>query len=234
MGWPPVLPSHWPRDAAAAIALQRALAGTVVRTGTPGEVRTVAGVDCALGSVGTRGRAAAVVCDYPGLMPRAVGVIEDTVPFPYVPGLLSFRETPLVLGALGRVGGPPDLLLVDGHGYSHPRRFGIACHLGVLLDVPTIGVAKSRLTGEPAEVGSAPGDVAYLRDGDEVIGAIVRTRAGVKPVYVSVGHRLSLEAAVEWTLRCGAGYRLPEPTRLADVAAGGGDPWRHAARLSSG
>jgi deoxyribonuclease V len=142
------------------------------------------------------------------------------VTFPYVPGLLSFRETPVLLEPLSRVR-KPDLLLVDGQGFAHPRRFGIACHLGLLLDVPAIGCAKSRLCGEHAEPDWAAGSQAPLRDGGQVIGAVLRTRDGVNPIYVSVGHRIGLAEAAEWVLRCCRGLRLPEPTRLAHQAAGG-------------
>jgi deoxyribonuclease V len=138
------------------------------------------------------------------------------VAFPYVPGLLSFREIPVVLDALGKLRHPPDLLLCDGQGYAHPRRFGLACHLGVLTGIPAIGVAKSRLIGEYAEPGSNKGDWSPLMDGGEVIGAVLRTRDNVNPVYVSVGHRIELDAAQRIVLACATRYRLPEPTRLAD------------------
>lgn len=136
--------------------------------------------------------------------------------FPYVPGLLSFREAPASLDALERLGTEIDLLLVDGHGVAHPRRFGLACHLGVLADLPSIGVAKSRLVGRHEEPAEERGSREALVDGDEVVGAVVRTRAGVRPVFVSVGHRVGLETAVELVLRCAPRYRLPEPIRQAD------------------
>ena len=162
-----------------------------------------------------------MLLDYPGLVPVERVLVERPVAFPYVPGLLSFREVPALLEALDRLHARPDLILCDGHGYAHPRRFGLACHLGLWLDVPAIGVAKSRLTGRHEEPGPAKGDLAWLRAGSgarpsERIGAVLRTRERVKPVYVSAGHRVSLRTAVALTLACTARYRLPEPTRLAD------------------
>jgi len=147
--------------------------------------------------------------------------VEAPLTFPYVPGLLAFREVPVLAEAFRRLSQRPDLLLVDGQGLAHPRRFGIACHLGLLLDLPTIGCAKSRLVGEHGPLGEDVGRRTELRDGPEVLGLVLRTRAGVTPVYVSVGHRIGLSEAAEWTLRLCRGYRLPEPARLAHQAAGG-------------
>jgi deoxyribonuclease V len=141
--------------------------------------------------------------------------------FPYVPGLLSFRELPVVLDALARLAVIPDVILCDGQGRAHPRRFGIACHLGVLLDLPTVGVGKTRLVGRHAEPGPDKGDWAPLLDDGEVIGAVLRTRAGVKPLYISVGHRISLDSAITLTLACLTRYRLPETTRAAHRLASG-------------
>ena len=172
-------------------------------------------------------RAAAAVMSYPALELFEQRVIECPVSFPYVPGLLSFREIPALSLALEELSTRPDLLLVDGQGYAHPRRFGIACHLGLLLDRPTIGCAKSVLVGRADEPGPVPGDWAPLVHRDEVIGAALRTRANVKPVYVSVGHRVSLETAISIIVSCLRGYRLPEPTRLADrLASQRGTPSR--------
>ncbi len=135
--------------------------------------------------------------------------------FPYVPGYLSFRELPALLSAFERLRGTPDLVVADGQGRAHPRRFGLACHLGVLLDVPTIGCAKSRLVGFHREPGLRRGSHTQLREGAECIGEVVRTRAGVRPVFVSVGHRVSLVTARRWILRLASRYRLPEPVRAA-------------------
>ena len=139
--------------------------------------------------------------------------------FPYVPGLLSFRELPAVLAAFDRLRQPPDLLLCDGQGIAHPRRFGIAAHLGVLLDRPTIGVGKSKLIGEHDPVGDVRGASVPLRDHGQTIGVVLRSRQHVRPIYISIGHRISLATAVEYVKRCLGRYRLPEPIRLADKLA---------------
>ena len=220
-------PLHaWDLSPKDAIALQKALAGAVVRSDRFGPVgrraiKRVAGVDAAFADGGRTIRAAVVMLTYPGLDVTDQILIERPTTFPYVPGLLSFREVPALLEALRQLPTMPDLILCDGHGYAHPRRFGLACHLGLWLDVPTIGVAKSRLTGSHDEPGPAKGDIAWLladkglRPGER-LGAVLRTRERVKPVYVSAGHRISLKTAVTLTLRCATRYRLPEPTRLAD------------------
>ena len=220
-------PLHaWDLSPKDAIALQKALAGNVVRSDRFGPggrraIKRVAGVDAAFADGGRVIRAAAVMLDFPALEVTDRILIERPTAFPYVPGLLSFREVPALLEALGRLPTTPDLILCDGHGYAHPRRFGLACHLGLWLDAPTIGVAKSRLTGVHDEPGPAKGDVAWLladkgaRPGER-IGAVLRTRERVKPVYVSAGHRVSLRTAMALTLACTTRFRLPEPTRLAD------------------
>ena len=220
-------PLHdWELSPARAIALQKALAGQVVRSDrlAPGGRRAigrVAGVDAAFADGGRTIRAAAVLLDYPALTLQHEVLVERPTTFPYVPGLLSFREVPALLEALDRLPAAPDVILCDGHGYAHPRRFGLACHLGLWLDTPTIGVAKSRLTGSHDEPGAEKGDVAWLVAGKgerprERLGAVLRTRARVRPVYVSAGHRISLRTALALTLACATRYRLPEPTRLAD------------------
>ena len=216
------LTHRWDLTEAEARALQRELAGKVERTDRFGEVRTVGGVD--LGFPRTPdgaevGRAALVVLRLPDLELLERQVVERPVSFPYVPGLLSFREAPVGLAAFDALGERPDVLLVDGHGIAHPRRFGIACHLGVLLDVPTVGCAKSVLAGRADEPGPEPGSWTPLVHRDEVIGAALRTRPKANPMYVSTGHRVSLESAIELVMRCARGYRLPEPTRLADHIA---------------
>jgi deoxyribonuclease V len=208
----------WDLNPREAIALQRELASRVVCEGSPAEhdVRFVAGSDVAFDNANARAAGAIVVLAYPSLDVVEEATVETQVPFPYVPGLLSFRETPVLLDAFARLRHTPDLLMVDGHGYAHPRRFGFACHLGLLLDLPTIGVAKSRLVGVPGHVGEPRGSRADLLDEGELIGSLLRTRERVKPVYVSIGHRISLAAAERWVLACATRYRLPEPTRLAD------------------
>ncbi len=165
--------------------------------------------------------AAAVTFAFPGLELVETVVIEGRAAFPYVPGLLTFREAPLLLSVFERMTITPDLVLVDGQGIAHPRRFGVASHLGVLLDIPTIGCAKSRLCGEHEDPPLEAPAHTSLKDGGEVIGAAVRTKTGSKPLYVSIGHKVDLPTAIDLVLACGRGYRLPEPTRLAHLAAGG-------------
>jgi deoxyribonuclease V len=268
----------WPTGIAEARAIQESLRDKVIARDQFGKISTVAGIDVGFEKRGAVTRAAVVVLDFPGLAPMEQAVARQPTRFPYVPGYLSFREAPAVLAALKKLRTRPDLLLCDGQGLAHPRRFGLACHLGLLLDIPSIGVAKSRLIGVHAEVPDMKGAWAPLldhpsspsdRDEDshllplslrerakgeggipharaplpkgeggepsalardlvhsgasrgarrahpEIIGAVLRTRAGVKPVYVSVGHRISLATAIDYVLRCTTRYRLPETTRYA-------------------
>jgi deoxyribonuclease V len=198
--------------------LQDQLAWQVVRETQLGLVATVAGIDASFG--GGLARAAVAVLSYPGLQVIESAVAARPVTFPYVPGLLSFREGPAVLDALDKLKSPPDLLIFDGHGLAHPRRFGLACHLGLLVDIPAIGCAKSRLCGQYEEPGPHRGDTMPLIDKGEVVGAAVRTRAGVKPVFVSIGHRVDLPTSIHYVLACCRGYRLPETTRWAHRLAG--------------
>jgi len=196
-----------------AIALQRELAGKVRASPLPAPVRTVAGTDCAFIDGGRRIVAAAVLCDARTMAIIVARHVVRPCRFPYVPGLLSFREAPAVIAAVTSLPERPDLLMCDGQGLAHPRRLGLATHVGLWLDVPTVGVAKSRLCGEHRPVGRRRGCRTQLRHQGQVIGAVVRTRTDVKPLYVSVGHRVTLDDAIRWTLRCGRRYRLPEPTR---------------------
>ena len=175
----------------------------------------VAGIDVGFEDQGRTTRAAVVILDFPSLSLEETATARVPTRFPYVPGLLSFREIPAILAAMDRLQRSPDLLLCDGQGLAHPRRFGLACHLGLLLGLPAIGVGKTRLTGSHAQVAESKGAWTPLLDGEEVIGAVLRTRTGVKPVYVSVGHRISLERAIHYVLACTTRYRLPETTRLA-------------------
>ena len=205
-----------PSEVARCRNLQLAMARQV-REEPLAEARRIAAVDVHL--AGNRGVAAVVVTSYPDLQTIEERLTEVTVTCPYVPGLLSFREAPACLAALGEVDAAPDLLLVDGQGRAHPRRCGLACHIGVTADIPTIGVAKSVLVGRHGPLGPERGAVAPLIDRDEVVGMAVRTRTGVQPVYVSVGHRVTLADAVNWTLRTSTRYRLPEPSRRAHKLA---------------
>jgi deoxyribonuclease V len=214
--------SHpWPATAAAARLIQEALAPRVVRKDRLGRVGRVAGVDVGFENKGRTTRAAVVVLAFPGLEPVDRAVYRCPTCFPYVPGYLSFREVPAALEALNKLTSPPDLILCDGQGLAHPRRFGLACHLGVLTDIPTIGVAKSRLIGEHAPLPPDKGSWVPLLDKGDTIGAVLRTRDNVSPLYVSIGHRVSLATAIDYVLRCTPCYRLPETTRRAHRLASG-------------
>lgn len=215
-----VRPLHrWKLSPCEAVALQEELRGRVVREDRLGAVRTVLGLDVHFGPREETARAAVALLSFPALDLLAEARAERPVDFPYVPGLFSFREIPPLLDALAKLRRPPDLLLCDGQGYAHPRRFGLACHLGVLLDLPSIGVAKTVLLGEHDTLPPERGSWRPLVHDGEVVGAALRTRTGVRPVYVSVGHRVSLETAVEMTLRAAPRYRLPEPLRRAHELA---------------
>jgi len=211
----------WPGDVATARAIQETLRVRVVRDDRMGPVGTVAGIDVGFEDGGRITRAAVVVLALPGLEPVAQAVSRHQTRFPYIPGYLSFRELPAVLEALDTLATLPDLILCDGQGLAHPRRFGLACHLGVLTDIPCIGVAKSRLIGQHDDPPPDKGRWVALQDKGETIGAVLRTRSRVSPVYVSIGHRVSLATAIDYTLRCTPRYRLPETTRLAHRLASG-------------
>lgn len=208
-------PIFWPRRVAEAREIQEQLRTKVITQNKFGKIRTVAGIDVGFEKNGTVTRAAVVVLEFPRLAWREQVVVRRATRFPYVPGYLSFREAPAVLAALKKLRIQPDMLLCDGQGLAHPRRFGLACHLGLLADIPSIGVAKSRLIGTHGEVPTIKGQWTALEDKGEVIGAVLCTRSGVKPVYVSVGHRISLASAIEHVLHCTTRYRLPETTRHA-------------------
>ena len=212
---------NWQVTAAEAKEIQRRLALQVSKRNEVDAPRLVAGVDISAPDRGGVAKGAVVVLRLPDLTPVDSSVAEQRVSFPYVPGLLSFREVPLILAACEGLTLTPDLFIADAQGIAHPRRLGLASHLGLLLDIPTIGCAKSILCGRHGELGVEPGSYAPLFDGSEVIGAALRTKRGVKPVFVSIGHKVDLEAAIGWVLACCRGYRLPEPTRLAHLAAGG-------------
>lgn len=211
----------WNVSASEAVSIQQELAGEVVTKGDIEEVSFVAGVDISVPRNSRIARAAVVLLEYPRLELVESRLAERLLEFPYVPGLLSFRELPVILEVLGKVSGNPDLIMVDGQGIAHPRRFGLASHLGVLLDVPTIGCAKSRLCGKHLLPGRERGEWSELVDHQDTIGAVLRTRTNVRPMYISVGHRINLASAIRWVLNCSKGYRLPEPTRLAHLVAGG-------------
>ena len=205
----------WPSDVASARAVQETLRGQVIREDALGAVHCVAGVDVGFEDNGRITRAAVALLEYPALTLRDQAISRSPTRFPYIPGYLSFRELPAVLLALEQLKVTPDLLLCDGQGLAHPRRFGLACHLGVLTDIPSIGVAKSRLTGVHDDPPREKGQWVPLMDKGETIGAVVCTRNNVSPVYVSLGHRISLPTAIDYVLGCTTRFRLPETTRWA-------------------
>lgn len=211
----------WNLTPAEAIALQRALRGRIMTEDRLGPVQRVAGVDVGFEDQGAVTRAAVAVLSYPQLALLETAVARRPTRFPYLPGLLSFREIPAVLDALEKLVTLPDLLLCDGQGIAHPRRLGIAAHLGLLMDIPTIGVAKTRLWGTHGKVPEERGSWTPLWDKDEMIGAVLRTRVGVKPLFISPGHRISLATAIDVVLGCTTRYRLPETTRHAHRLASG-------------
>lgn len=219
---------NWNLSYVQAIALQRELAQKVQLLPLKTQPKTVAGLDCALSTDNESIIAAVVVLKMPSvakglwepLQQAEFELIETAtasqkITFPYIPGLLSFRESPACLAAVEKLKAEPDAFIIDGQGIAHPRRFGIASHLGLFFDKPTVGCAKSRLTGSFEEPGSEKGAYSPLTDSQEVIGAAVRTRTNVEPVFVSVGNKCLLKDAIEITLSWTTKYRIPEPTRLA-------------------
>jgi len=210
----------WALTVEEAIAIQEKLQAEVITEDQLHEpIQYVAGVDMGFEADGTISRAAVAVLSFPDLQVQETSLARRPTTFPYIPGFLSFREIPAILDALEKIKIIPDLILCDGQGIAHPRRFGIACHLGLLVDIPSIGVAKSLLIGKHEELPEVRGSWQPLIHKGETIGAVLRTRIGVKPVYVSSGHRVSLPTAIDYVLRCTPKYRLPETTRIADKLA---------------
>ncbi|MBO0779080.1 MAG: deoxyribonuclease V [Ktedonobacteraceae bacterium] len=212
-------PLHeWNLSEEEAIALQRELAKRIVREDRLGEVRHIAGVDMAINEQNEMARAAVVLLTYPEMEVVERHIYEEPVRMRYIPGLLSFREAPAVLGAFHQLRQRADLVMVDGMGIAHPRRIGIASHLGLWLDIPTIGCGKSLLVGtyDEKKLSEEAGSWVPLIHRNEVVGAMVRTRTRVKPMIISSGHLISLETSIKYVLQCSRGYRLPEPTRQAD------------------
>ena len=212
---------NWQMSTGEATELQRSLSCMVSRKSDVTVPKFIAGVDISVGKASGLARGAVVVLSFPELEMAEVQVAEGRLDFPYVPGLLSFREAPLTLQACERLNITPDLFLLDGQGVAHPRRFGLACHLGLFLDKPTIGCAKSLLCGHHEELPEESGSYAEIIDSGETIGAALRTKTGVKPVYVSIGHMVDMATAVHWVMKSCRGYRIPEPLRLAHIAASG-------------
>jgi len=214
---------RWDVSVAEAKEIQHSLANQVVKTGKLSNVELIAGVDISGVNKDGISCGAVVVLRYPSMVAVERRMVLMKIEFPYVPGLLSFREIPLILAACKQLSTTPDLFIADAQGIAHPRRLGLASHLGLVLDMPTIGCAKSILCGQYGDLGDEPGDCVSLVDGDEVVGSALRTKRRVKPVYVSIGHRIDLDEACRWVLACCRGYRLPEPTRLAHQSASGGN-----------
>ncbi len=200
-----------------AITLQKRMRSRAILRGGPRQVRTIAGADVAYNEPGGQCFAAVVVMSVPTMETIDKATAESEISFPYVPGLLSFREGPAVLAAFAKLRHRPDLILFDGHGFAHPRRFGLASHLGYVLDIPSIGCAKTVLVGEHGTVGARKGSYAWLIDQGQRVGAALRTRTGVRPIYVSPGHRVGFRAAIRLALAAVTRYRLPEPLRQADI-----------------
>ena len=205
-----------------AIQIQEQLRGKVISQGRVVRPRLVAGADVAFDKTSDWVYACVVVLSFPNMEVVEVALHQDYTLFPYLPGLLSFREAPPLLCAFKKLHHTPDVIFIDGHGLSHPRAAGIACHIGVLLDRPVIGCAKSVLIGTYADLARSRGAVSYVYSHEgHVVGAAVRTRDNVRPVFVSIGHRIGLGPAIRLTLLCGKGYRIPEPTRQAHLLAEG-------------
>lgn len=221
----PALSHEWQVSPAEARAIQQRLRASVITRREVGEVHRVAGVDVGFEDRGRVTRAVIATLAFPGLEFQDYALARVPTRFPYVPGLLSFREIPAILEAMEKLRVMPDVLICDGQGLAHPRRFGVASHLGLLTGLPSIGVAKTRLIGVHDPVPDERGAWVPLRDGDETIGAVLRTRQGVKPVYVSIGHRVDLGFAVELVMACTPRYRLPETTRWADGIASQRPSW---------
>jgi len=208
---------NWNLSYAEAAELQEKLAKKVKFTPLKKKPKLIAGIDCALSGDQQQIIGCVVVLKLPQLELVEIRHAYRKLAFPYIPGLLSFREAPVCLAAVNKLENTPDMFMIDGAGIAHPRRLGLAAHLGLFFDKPTIGCAKSRLIGTYQEPSALKGSFSDLLDKDEVIGAVVRTRDNVKPVFVSVGNRCRLNDAVEWSLHCAINYRLPEPTRIADI-----------------
>ena len=217
----------WDVSPAEAIDIQKELREKIILESTPmhpplirGELKRgyIAGADISCNRSSPLGYAVVVVMTFPDLEVVEEKRVEAEIKFPYIPGLLAFREAPILLKAFEKLKKEPDLIIFDGQGIAHPRGMGIASHLGIILNKPTIGCAKSRLFGTYNEPGKNEGDFSYLyspQEADKVIGAVVRTKSNTKPVFVSIGHKIDLQTSIKFILECRRGYRIPEPTRIA-------------------
>lgn len=200
-----------------AFAFQRELSNKVIKKNGFDQIKTIAGADLAILTEQKRLVCGIIIFSYPELeeIEYVWEVVDEN--FPYIPGLLSFREGPAILETFKKIKNKPDIIMIDGQGIAHPRGFGIASHVGVLLDIPSIGVAKKRLYGKYSEPSDIQGSYKPLSSSSDTIGAVLRTKNKVKPVFVSVGNKIDLKTAVKVTFNCSRGYRIPEPTRLADI-----------------
>ena len=212
----------WPDTIEEAVAIQEQLRSQVRIEDDYGELRNIAGVDAGFEDEGATARAAVVVLSFPSLQPIDYALARGPTRFPYIPGFLSFREAPVILDALAMLRSAPNLLICDGQGIAHPRRLGIASHLGVLTGLPTIGCAKSLLVGRHPQLPDERGAQVPLMYRREQVGWVIRTRSGVKPVYVSPGHRVGLDSAARIVMDCVTRYKLPETTRYAHNLASNG------------
>jgi len=224
----------WQVTPSQAQGIQQRLAPLVSKKNEIASPTFIAGVDISKPNAQGIATGAIVVLVYPQLTVVETKVEEQRIDFPYVPGLLSFRELPLILAACQKLTTTPELILVDGQGIAHPRRLGLASHLGLLLNISTIGCAKSILCGKHGSLETMPGSFAEMRNAGEIIGAALRTKLGTKPIYVSIGHKVDLPSAISWVMKCCQGYRIPEPTRLAHLAASGHLPSTEVATQQDG
>ncbi|MBI5748504.1 MAG: deoxyribonuclease V [Nitrospinae bacterium] len=208
----------WDISPAEAVEIQKNLREKIITENEHGEVRYIAGADISFNRKSLLGYAVVAVMTFPDLEVVEEKRIEAEIKFPYIPGLLAFREAPILLKAFEKLKIEPDLIIFDGQGIAHPRGMGIASHLGIILNKPTIGCAKSKLFGTYKEPGKNEGNFSYLyspQETDNVIGAVVRTKSNTKPVFVSIGHKIDLQTSIKFILECRRGYRIPEPTRIA-------------------
>jgi deoxyribonuclease V len=211
----------WEVSTAEAIQIQNNLAGQIAQHGRTLDPQLIAGLDVSV-NTHNEATAAVVVLNFPDLKLMETARVKGKVEFPYIPGLLSFREIPLTLQACEKIQLQPDLVLVDGQGIAHPRRMGLASHLGLFLNIPTIGCAKSHLFGEYQPPEETAGSYSFIADSKgETIGAALRTKSGVQPLFISTGHKIDLSSSIAWVLQCCRGYRLPEPTRTAHLVSKG-------------
>ncbi|MBI3584637.1 MAG: deoxyribonuclease V [Nitrospinae bacterium] len=208
----------WDVSPAEAVEIQKNLREKIITENELGEIRYIAGADISCNRLSPVGYAVVVVMTFPDLEVVEEKRVEAEIRFPYIPGLLAFREAPILLKAFEKLKIEPDLIIFDGQGIAHPRGMGIASHLGIILNKPTIGCAKSKLFGTYKEPGNNEGDFSYLyspQEADKVIGAVVRTKSNTKPVFVSIGHKIDLQTSIKFILECRRGYRIPEPIRIA-------------------